>query len=227
MGLAADWGIKVIAVDIDGTLYPKRSLLLRLALSSLDCLPFALKYNSIRKRIRLEDGTEGTLSDFATLRRRECIMMYGSENKLPLFIRKEDRNFRRRWERSFRSIKEYPGMRKALEKASESYRLAVISDFPIGSKLAALGVEGLFEYIASSEDSGALKPSRIPFEVMLGAMNVRPEEVLYIGDSESKDIKGAKNAGLRAALISASSGKVYSKADLVFSTWEEFSSIVL
>ena len=59
MGLAEEWGIKAIAFDIDGTLYPKRQMLFRLFLSSLPCIPFALRYNTVRRRIRKEDGTGG------------------------------------------------------------------------------------------------------------------------------------------------------------------------
>ena len=192
MGLAAEWGIKAIAFDIDGTLYPKRQMLLRLFVSSLPCIPFALRYNAVRQQIRREDGTGGTGCSFEGFRKRECRLMYGSE-----------------------------------EQAATSYRLAVISDFPIGVKLKALGVEGLFEYVASSEDSGALKPSRVPFDAMLSAMGLEAGEVLYVGDSESKDIRGASAAGMRSALISTSPNKVYSISDFKFSSWKEFIDKVL
>ncbi len=227
MGLAAEWGIKAIAFDIDGTLYPKRQMLLRLFVSSLPCIPFALRYNAVRQQIRREDGTGGTGCSFEGFRKRECRLMYGSEARLGRFIRMEDWLFRRRWERSFASIRPYPWMNAALQQAARSYRLAVISDFPIGIKLKALGVEGLFEYVASSEDSGALKPSRVPFDAMLSAMGLEAGEVLYVGDSESKDIRGASAAGMRSALISTSPNKVYSISDFKFSSWKEFIDKVL
>lgn len=227
MGLARDWGIKAIAFDIDGTLYPKRQMLFRLFITSLPCLPFAIRYNMMRQRIRREDGTGGAGCSFADFQRRECRLMYGDESKVVRFMRIEDRYFRRPWEKLFRSIRAYPWMKEAMEAASHEYRLAVISDFPVGSKLQALGVEDFFEYIASSEDSGALKPSRVPFEAMLGSMRLRPEEVLYVGDSEEKDIRGARNAGLHSALISTSANKVYSIADFKFSSWKEFIDKVL
>ena len=228
MGKAEEWGIRAIAFDIDGTLYPKWQMDIRLAAASIFHLPFALRYNGMRRAIRREDGLEerpaGSLDE---LRARECRLLYGSEDRLQWFIDKETRVFRKPWERLFRSIRPYPGMKAFMEKASLRYRLAVLSDFPVGVKLEALGVEGFFDYVASAEDSGHLKPSPVPFRVMLESLGCDPAEVLYVGDSESKDIKGAHNAGLRTALISTSRNKVYSIADTVFSSWEEFGKEIL
>ena len=149
-------------------------------------------------------------------------MLYGSEDSLHAFIDKEQHVFRKPWEKLFSSIKPFPGMHEFIEEASSGYELAVLSDFPIGVKLKALGVEEYFSYIASAEDSGHLKPSPVPFRVMLDALGFEPHQVLYVGDSESKDIAGAHNAGLRSALISTSRRKVYSIADTVFSSWDGF-----
>lgn len=224
MGKAEEWGIKAIAFDIDGTLYPKWQMDIRLAVASVLHLPFAMRYNAMRRRIRREDGlAEMPAGSLEELQRRECLMLYGSEDSLHAFIDKEQRVFRKPWERLFSSIKPFPGMRGFMEEASSSgYDLAVLSDFPIGVKLKALGVEEYFSYIASAEDSGHLKPSPVPFRVMLDALGLEPHQVLYVGDSESKDIAGARNAGLRSALISTSRRKVYSIADTVFSSWDEF-----
>lgn len=223
MGKAEDWGIKAIAFDIDGTLYPKWQMDIRLAAASVLHLPFAMCYNAMRRRIRREDGlAEMPAGSLEELQRRECLMLYGSEDSLHAFIDKEQRVFRKPWERLFSSIKPFPGMHEFMEEASSGYDLAVLSDFPIGVKLKALGVEEYFSYIASAEDSGHLKPSPVPFRVMLDALGLEPHQVLYVGDSESKDIAGARNAGLRSALISTSRRKVYSIADTVFSSWDGF-----
>ena len=223
MGKAKEWGIKAIAFDIDGTLYPKWQMDIRLAAASVLHLPFAMRYNAMRRRIRREDGlAEMPAGSLEELQRRECLMLYGSEDSLHAFIDKEQHVFRKPWEKLFSSIKPFPGMHEFMEEASSGYELAVLSDFPIGVKLKALGVEEYFSYIASAEDSGHLKPSPVPFRVMLDALGFEPHQVLYVGDSESKDIAGARNAGLRSALISTSRRKVYSIADTVFSSWDGF-----
>ena len=46
MGKAEEWGIKAIAFDIDGTLYPKWQMDIRLAAASVLHLPFAMRYTS-------------------------------------------------------------------------------------------------------------------------------------------------------------------------------------
>ncbi len=228
MGLAEDWHIKAIAFDIDGTLYPKYALNIRLALTSILHLPFAIRYNAMRREIRKEDGLEAREAvSLAEFQKREADIMYPGRNRTGWFAAKEERVFRKPWEHVFRSIKGYPGMQRALEEASGSYKLCALSDFPIGVKLKALGVEGYFSFIASSEDYGALKPSATPFLAMLDAISLPADEVLYVGDSESKDITGAKGVGMHAALIFPSRRKVYSKADLVFSSWDEFREKVL
>ena len=126
-----------------------------------------------------------------------------------------------------KTIRPFEGLRETLEKAKgEGYILAALSDFPIGTKLIALGIEDLIDWAASTEDFGALKPSVRPFRMMLEALGVRPEEALYTGDSRSKDVDGAANAHMHTALI-ARSGEVYNKAGIVFSSWTEFGNLVL
>ena len=227
MGYAADNGIRALCFDIDGTFYPKRQMMVRLALSSMLHLPFALRYSSMRQRLREETGfSEGKSMDLASLQARESLMLYPGRDE-SYFIEKEDRVFRRPWERMFASIRPYPGLRETLEKAvEEGLILAALSDFPIGSKLVALGIDDLFSYAASAEEYGALKPSVRPFRMMLSELGVRPEQALYAGDSRSKDIDGAMNAGMHTALISRSV-RVYNNADIIFSSWEEFGKVVL
>ena len=212
MGYAREHGIKALCFDIDGTFYPKRQMMVRLALSSVFHLPFALKYNAMRQRLREETGfSEGDTEDFLSFCEKECAILYPDKD-VQYFIDKEERVFRRPWERLFSSIKPYPGLRETLEKArDEGFILAALSDFPVANKLAALGIDDLISYRASTEEYGALKPS------------VR---ALYTGDSCSKDVDGARNAGMHTALISHSV-RVYNNADIIFSSWEEFGKVVL
>ena len=214
MGYAAENGIKALCFDIDGTFYPKKQMMLRLGVSSLLHLPFALKYNSMRQRLREETGFS-----------EAGILFPGKE--VDFFIEKEERVFRKPWERLFSTIKPFPGLRDALSEARDKgYILAALSDFPIGSKLKALGIDDLISFRASTEDFGALKPSVRPFRMMLSELGVKPEEALYTGDSCSKDIDGARNAGMHTALISHSV-RVYNNADIIFSSWAEFRKVVL
>lgn len=65
-------------------------------------------------------------------------------------------------------------------------------------KIAALGLDIRIDYLVTSEEVGAEKPSEKMFHLMLKKMNVLPEEAIMIGDSQSKDIDGAMAVGLNA-----------------------------
>ena len=228
MAKADEWGIKAIAFDIDGTLYPKRELNIRLIRSSILHLPFALRYNMMRRKIRKEDGARDIgRSDLLSFQEREAKLMYPSKERSDWFRKKEAKVFTKPWEKSFSSIKGYPGMKEALKCAGEKYSLAVLSDFPIGVKLDALEVREYISVAFSSGDIGALKPSATPFLALLEALSLDASEVLYVGDSEHKDVQGAKGVGMKAALISPHPSKVYSKADYVFSSWKDFKDDVI
>jgi FMN phosphatase YigB (HAD superfamily) len=62
--------------------------------------------------------------------------------------------------------------------------------------------------LSCDEDVACVKPNPKPFQVFverfrkeLGDENLKPEDILYVGDSVENDIKGALAVGMRAALI--------------------------
>ena len=64
---------------------------------------------------------------------------------------------------------------------------------------------GLAEYInilVTSEEVGEEKPSHKAFDILIKKALLSPSEMLMIGDSVEKDIKGANEAGLRSLLFS-------------------------
>ena len=63
---------------------------------------------------------------------------------------------------------------------------------------------GLSEYVdimVTSEEAGREKPSEAVFELIIKKSGVLPWELLMIGDSYEKDIKGAENVGMNAMLF--------------------------
>jgi putative hydrolase of the HAD superfamily len=48
-----------------------------------------------------------------------------------------------------------------------------------------------------------------------------------MGDSYTKDCRGAKQAGMHSCLITKDTHKSFPEADLVVSSWKEFASLVL
>lgn len=233
MGFLQEHNIKALCLDIDGTLYPKRMLNLRMIRSVFPSPLLGLRFNGVRQKYREVQQDESTEpEDRQGLLNRQANLMlqrFGkpvTEESTLLMRKRLDGQFYDAWQRSFLSIKPYPHMREALEMAKrEGMQVVVFSDFPVAKKLETLGIADLVDVALSSEDSGYLKHSPKAFAYLLDHVDAAPGEVLYVGDSYTKDCQGAKGAGMRSALIT-SSKKVYSDADLVISSWKEFISLV-
>jgi putative hydrolase of the HAD superfamily len=101
------------------------------------------------------------------------------------------------WDRILR------GTRDALLRIGQNFRIAVISnaDGGIGRVLSRCGIADCFESVTDSGIVGVEKPHPKIFAAALEAMQVRPDESLYVGDVYSVDYLGARNAGMRAVLF--------------------------
>ena len=70
------------------------------------------------------------------------------------------------------------------------------------------------EFCLSSESARSCKPDSKIFQDALSNLNLDPQRVLFVGDSEANDIDGPKTLDMHAALISV--GEVQStNADFV------------
>ena len=61
-----------------------------------------------------------------------------------------------------------------------------------------MGLEKQIDFLVTSEEVGCEKPNKLIFEKALEKINLENDQVIMIGDSELKDIKGAKNLGIRS-----------------------------
>ncbi|MFO7849047.1 MAG: HAD family hydrolase [Spirochaetia bacterium] len=202
--------IKAIGFDVDGTLYPSSQMVFS-AVSSFIFAP-VLMYNFAKVRREIRRITyDGDLREMqATLVARR--MGIDPEKA----FHRIERDLYGRWERSFRYIKPFPGVRETLLSLShEGYLLGALSDFPLSQKLRYLKVDDLFSVRLSSEETGYLKPSSVPFLQLARRLGAAPEEVLYVGNNGEYDICGAASVGMKTAHI-ARSAKGEEKADFVF-----------
>jgi putative hydrolase of the HAD superfamily len=96
-----------------------------------------------------------------------------------------------------------PGTREILQRIGRHHELAVISnaDGKITDVLERCGIAGCFLTITDSGLVGHEKPHPAIFAAALRAMNVAPEESLYVGDVYSVDYLGAIRAGMQAMLF--------------------------
>lgn len=62
--------------------------------------------------------------------------------------------------------------------------------------LREYGIGGYMEQIVLSSETRCRKPGAEIFRIALERMDLRPEEAAYVGDTISRDVLGARNAGL-------------------------------
>lgn len=207
--------IKAVGFDVDGTLYPNYQMFLSSIPSFLADPLLIYHFGKVRKEIRTivhDDDLHTKQADL--LARRMHIPPEKARERMEyhLYLR---------WERSFQRIRPFPHVRETLlALRHDGFKLGVLSDFPIKNKLHYLGIEDLFDCALSSEESGYLKPHRIPFLRLANQLEAAPEEILYVGNSYRYDIEGAVNAGMHAAWITRR-GRAKGKAELAFSTYRE------
>ena len=81
-------------------------------------------------------------------------------------------------------------------------RCGVVSNADSDHLHAALATNDLsFDLVVSSESARCYKPNPGIFDPALRALDLPPERVLYVGDSQEDDIVGAKRAGLKVAWL--------------------------
>lgn len=101
-------------------------------------------------------------------------------------------------------ISPYPRTISTLVKLKESgIKLAIVSDAPklkAWIRLTSMKLDYLFNVILTYDDTGEYKPSSKPFNLALKKLELNPEDCLMVGDAINRDLKGAKNVGMKACL---------------------------
>jgi putative hydrolase of the HAD superfamily len=228
-----------VAYDLDGTLYPNYRLNLALIPFLLREWPFLLAFGKARDIIRAAQenetpvpaGTRGfkDAPDFYTTQAR---LIAGILRAEPARIQeKTETLIYRGWEPLFKKIKLFPAVKETLGAFRDAgLRQGLLSDFPPERKLEHLGISAYWDAALCSERSGRLKPDPRPFWELADALGLPPERLLYVGNSLRYDIRGAKKAGMKTALISFSPrfwGRRQGPADFIFHDYRQLLNYVL
>ena len=226
--------IKVVAFDIDGTLYPDYRLYFRIIFYFLKNFKFYVHFNNVRNIMH----RTAPLPDFYEYQAR----LLSDELKCPLAEAKGKIE-----KIVYKGLTPYLEKTRTFSHVEETFklikekglRIAILSDFPPSQKGDMWGLLKYCDLVHGSEENGALKPSKYPFGVMAMDLGVAPEEILYVGNSVKYDVKGSKNAGMKSALIVSPFRKFLlsifkgkrngygTGADLVFTNYRQFVDIVL
>jgi putative hydrolase of the HAD superfamily len=102
-------------------------------------------------------------------------------------------------------LEPYPHVIPTLIKLKEkNYKLAVVSDAPrmkAWLRLAAMKIADFFDVVVTIDDAeGKPKPDQKPYMVALRKLNMKPEEVVFVGDNPNRDILGARRLGIKTVL---------------------------
>jgi putative hydrolase of the HAD superfamily len=94
--------------------------------------------------------------------------------------------------------KVYPEVVGVLEKLQPGFQLAVISNFDgrLRFILGHLGISKFFAHVFISSELGADKPDPEIFRRAVKLIDLKPNQVLHVGDDSERDWKAAAEAGL-------------------------------
>jgi putative hydrolase of the HAD superfamily len=92
----------------------------------------------------------------------------------------------------------YPEVSGVLEKLQPRFQLVVVSNFDgrLRFILEHLGISKYFVHVFVSSELGADKPDLEIYRRALRLMNLKPSEVLHVGDDPERDWDAATGAGL-------------------------------
>ena len=231
---------KAVAFDLDGTLYPNHRFYIRLFPFLFRHRKYLMAFGKARDRLRQENqNTAEENSLFYKVQARymaEILKPKTSNNSYYIeeIEAKTEKIIYRGWELLFKNIKLFPRVKETLISIREKgTKLAILSDFPLKAKLEYLGLEKLWDIELCSEVIGQLKPDPLAFKALCKALDLPPAEILYVGNSFSYDVIGAKNAGLKTAWIKPKISFIFpdkkreSQADFVFFDYRQLQKFVL
>ena len=224
--------IKAVGFDLDGTLYPGKLMYLFSADLALRHPALLSAYGKSRRALHAEARLDMAAAAAAApdpsrpFRARQAAPIAASLGiGATEAARAVEQVIYAAMAERFRFIKPFRGVIPCLEALRKSgLRLGLLSDLPPPRKTELLGLEGRFDTLLCSEDSGALKPSRKPFLALAEALGVEPGSILYVGNKREFDIEGARAAGMMSALMGR--GDV-PEADFVFRRWDALAKWIL
>lgn len=109
---------------------------------------------------------------------------------------------------SYRKVKadmlySYSGVPSTLDELGEDYKLVILSDAPklqAWTRLCAMELQDKFDHVITFDETGERKPSEEPFLLALEKLDLEPREVMMVGDSIQRDLKTAKELGMKTVL---------------------------
>jgi FMN phosphatase YigB (HAD superfamily) len=218
--------IRVVSVDVDGTLYRIRRIrsLWRMR-GHRDLLrTFLWAYERLRVEGPFPDGASLKARGYALVAEHAGVSVDEARLRLDEVLRIVPGVLTR-------GARPYPSVREALLRAHRAgLRLVAFSEHDPERKIHRLGLGDLpWSLMLSAAEEGALKPHARSFLRITERLHVSPSEVLHMGDQERLDVAGALAAGMRAWLFSPAEPDVATAAERIVVGWDPdlFESLAL
>ena len=200
--------IKAIGFDVDGTLYHTPDamsmevgkILIRKAAEALSRDPDDLAEEYLKRRDEYRSNTR-TLNSF------------GLEG---------EKIFQEVWDGI--AIEKYVMQDKKLIKLmadlKKKYRLFIVTNgtsTQVERKLIHLGLDhNDFNPRIYCYDQGWVKPEPAPFLAAIESLEMKPEEIVYVGDRQDIDIEGALAVGMKTIYVGATKGRADASCETVY-----------
>ena len=213
--------IRAVGFDVDGTLYKNSTMYSRSIVWAVRNLKLFNAFRDARHELR----TIRPIKDFRRLQAELVAKRLGLDTSSASTL--IDQKIYGEWSRVFKGIPLARGIRQTLNSLKSSgLKLAVLSDFPVDTKLADIGLDNYWELAISTENLGYLKPNPEGFKALCDGLGCSPSEVLYVGNSHRYDMIGASSLGMLTAHFANRRHKK-SVADFTFADYSNLEAWIL
>ena len=194
--------IKVVAFDLDDTLYPEREYVLS---------GFRAVSELVKKRLGIEDFYSELVKTFDEGERKKtfnvALKRLGVEYNAALIQDLIDC-----YRAHFPDIKLYDDAMIILRLLKGKYHLALITDGHLQAqrnKVRALNLEQIFEKIVYTDEYGKdyWKPSLFPYQLVMEFFSAKGSECAYVGDNIEKDFIAPNKLGWLTVQIRREEGQ--------------------
>ena len=221
----SDWdGVRLVAFDMDGTLYSQYRLRLRMmrdilfdaaAKRTLDTIIVLRTYRRIRELLADREA-----ADFDNALADETARSTGRASHQVRSIVEE---WIERRPLPYLKACRYPRLAELFAGLRRQGKaIGILSDYPAGAKLAALGLKADHIVCANDDGIGLLKPNPRGLGALIEAAGTTPHQTVLIGDRPDRDGEAARRMGAWPLIKSASPIKDWQTFvafdDAIFST---------
>lgn len=227
-----NFDIDAIAFDIDGTLYPDAAFWRLLGPFLLRSGRMLAEFGKVREEIRAwQDAHPGEASnDFFGWQASLLAPKIGLSAEQTRSL--VDEKIYRGWIPLFAKVKPYSHLHESFAAfRAAGLKIGLLSDFLPSQKGDVWGLAPLCDAVIGAEETGALKPSPVPFRALASALGVPASRILYVGNSLRSDVRGARAAGMKTACIVGPLFGRFSRkareADISFTSYRQLTGFVL